>query len=215
MEPRPSSTCGARNRRGPDERPPNRKRNHPPPSFLETTRLDGVKPPQTPKPLRYKTPSRHQRVLELLLGGHGLEVAREELVGLVGAREGPASWRASTASRGGARETSTARPDAGPRFWSGSCWKTWRLTSVRSDRAAGANASTETCARRRRGHTLLNSAAARPRAPRSGASNRGSADVGSSVRERAPCGFWSRGSAASRAGGGTRFHAEFYNRCSR
>ena len=35
--------------------------------------------------------------------------------------------------------------DAGPRFWSGSCWKTWRLTSVRSDRAAGANASTETC----------------------------------------------------------------------
>ena len=90
MEPRPSSTCGARNRRGPDERPPNRKRNHPPPSFLETTRLDGVKPPQTPKPLRYKTPSRHQRVLELLLGGHGLEVAREELVGLVGAREGPA-----------------------------------------------------------------------------------------------------------------------------
>ena len=153
MEPRPSSTCGARNRRGPDERPPNRKRNHPPPSFLETTRLDGVKPPQTPKPLRYKTPSRHQRVLELLLGGHGLEVAREELVGLVGAREGPASWRASTASRGGARETSTARPDAGPRFWSGSCWKTWRLTSVRSDRAAGANASTETCARRRRGHT--------------------------------------------------------------
>ena len=63
--------------------------------------------------------------------------------------------------------------------------------------------------------TPLNSAAARPRAPRSGASNRGSADVGSSVRERAPCGFWSRGSAASRAGGGTRFHAEFYNRCSR
>ena len=51
--------------------------------------------------------------------------------------------------------------------------------------------------------TPLNSAAARPRAPRSGASNRGSADVGSSVRERAPCGFWSRGSAASRAGGGT------------
>ena len=90
MDPRPSSTCGARNRRGPDERPPNRKRNHPPPSFLETTRLDGVKPPQTPKPLRYKTPSRHQRVLELLLGRHGLEVAREELLGLVGRREGPA-----------------------------------------------------------------------------------------------------------------------------
>ena len=36
--------------------------------------------------------------------------------------------------------------DAGPRFWSGSCWKTSRLTSVRSDRAAGAKASTETCA---------------------------------------------------------------------
>ena len=35
--------------------------------------------------------------------------------------------------------------DAGPRFWSGSCWKTWRLTSVRSDRAAGAKASTEAC----------------------------------------------------------------------
>ncbi len=35
--------------------------------------------------------------------------------------------------------------DAGPRFWSGSCWKTGRLTSVRSDRAEGAKASTETC----------------------------------------------------------------------
>ena len=32
----------------------------------------------------------HQRVLELLLGRHGLEVAREELLGLVGGREGPA-----------------------------------------------------------------------------------------------------------------------------
>ena len=39
----------------------------------------------------------HQRVLELLLGGHGLEVAREELLGLVGGREGPAEWRASMA----------------------------------------------------------------------------------------------------------------------
>ena len=31
-----------------------------------------------------------QRVLELLLGGHRLEVACEELLGLVGGREGPA-----------------------------------------------------------------------------------------------------------------------------
>ena len=36
--------------------------------------------------------------------------------------------------------------DAGPRFWSGSCWKTWRRTSARATgRAAGAKASTETC----------------------------------------------------------------------
>ena len=70
------------------------------------------------------------------------------------------SWRTSTASRGGAsmaRDVSAASrvvyggrsaADAGPRFWSGSCWKTERLTSVRSDRAVGAKASTETCARR-------------------------------------------------------------------
>ena len=57
----------------------------------------------------------HQRVLELLLGRHGLEVAREELLGLVGRREGPA-WRgvcrrrvaASTARDGSASRVSTA-----------------------------------------------------------------------------------------------------------
>ncbi len=52
------------------------------------------------------------------------------------ARDGPAS-RVVYGGRSAA--------DAGPRFWSGSCWKTWRLTSVRSDRAAGAKASTEAC----------------------------------------------------------------------
>ena len=44
------------------ERPQNRERDHPPPSLPETTRLNEVKPPQTPKPLRYKTPSSCLRV---------------------------------------------------------------------------------------------------------------------------------------------------------
>ena len=39
------------------EWPQTRKRNQPRPRLMETTRVDGVKPPQTPKLLRYKTPS--------------------------------------------------------------------------------------------------------------------------------------------------------------
>ena len=71
-----------------------------------------------------------------------------------GLRSLHASSRAAAST---ARDVSTASrvvyggrsADAGPRFWSGSCWKTWRLTSARTtDRAAGAKASTETCARR-------------------------------------------------------------------